>query len=345
MWSGGPSGWHPGPGAAPDPAGEGQPLVSVVIPTCRRDGPLRRCLEAVLAQDFPPGQFEVIVVDDARSKRTPRTVAEVAARHPAVRLRLLPGPGRGPAAARNCGWRAAGGALIAFIDDDSYPADRHWLAAGVRALARPDVALVAGVTRVPLPSRPTDHQRNVQGLERAPFLTCNAFCRRRWLEQVGGFDEAFTVPFREDSDLQFRIEAAGGRLVRCPQARVVHPAPPGRFAGSLQRQRYSMFNALIYKKHPRRYRELQRHRPLAYYATVVSAAAGVAALLARRRQAAGLAALAWLALTVRLFLRRLHGTSRHPLHLLDLALTSALIPPLSVYWRLRGAVRFRVWFW
>jgi hypothetical protein len=46
----------------------------------------------------------------------------------------------------------------------------------------------------------------------------------------------------------------------------------------------------------------------------------------------------------RFFAQRARGASRQPRHLLDLAITSLLIPPLAVYWRLRGAWRFRVLF-
>ena len=37
-------------------------------------------------------------------------------------------------------------------------------------------------------------------------------------------------------------------------------------------------------------------------------------------------------------------TSRAPGHIGEMLLTSALIPPLSVFWRLYGAVKFGVWF-
>ena len=52
----------------------------------------------------------------------------------------------------------------------------------------------------------------------------------------------------------------------------------------------------------------------------------------------------WLALTAQFCARRLRGTSHAPWHVAEMAATSALIPLLSVYWRLRGAVKFRVLF-
>ena len=52
----------------------------------------------------------------------------------------------------------------------------------------------------------------------------------------------------------------------------------------------------------------------------------------------------WGALTIGFWLTRLRGTSHAPAHLVEMLVTSALIPPLSVFWRLRGALRYRALF-
>jgi hypothetical protein len=55
-----------------------------------------------------------------------------------------------------------------------------------------------------------------------------------------------------------------------------------------------------------------------------------------------LAGLVWAALTGCFLARRLRNTSRAPRHVAEMLVTSALIPPLSVFWRIYGGVRFRV---
>jgi hypothetical protein len=143
--------------------------------------------------------------------------------------------------------------------------------------------------------------------------------------------------------LQFRIEQAGGVIRRNPRAVVVHPAPAGDFGISLRLQRYNLYNALAFKKHPRRYRrELQAWPPLNYYAMVALVPLFAGLLAARRGPLATGAAAAWGALYLEFLSRRLKGTSHRPWDVLDMAVTSALIPYLAVYWRLRGAVKFRV---
>jgi cellulose synthase/poly-beta-1,6-N-acetylglucosamine synthase-like glycosyltransferase len=319
--------------------------VSVVIPTYFRDELLARCLDGVLRQRLDGRQMEIIVVDDASSPTTGGVIEGVRRSHPSAAITLVPGRRAGPAVARNMGWRRARAPVIAFIDDDACPANDDWLALGLSHFADPVVDAVCGAVTVPTPERPTDFQRNVKRLEEGVFLTCNAFYRRSALERVGGFDERFTVPFREDSDLHFRVEALGGRLIRDPRAVVIHPAPPGRFAVSLRLQRYSMFNALLYKKHPGRFRrEVQSGPPWRYYALMALAAATLVSLARRRGRLAALMAAAWSLVEVEFFARRQRGAAPGLRHTADMALTSVLIPPLSIFWRLRGAWRFRVWF-
>jgi glycosyltransferase involved in cell wall biosynthesis len=323
-----------------------RPTVTVVIPTYRRDDLLQRCLEAVLSQDWPPEALQVIVVDDAGSTTTPEAVGEVALRHPDVQVLVLGGSHGGPAAARNTGWRAATGDVIAFVDDDAFPAGDDWIREGVRALRATNAPAVMGKVLVPLPPKPSDFQRNVANLETAEFLTCNAFVPRAALEAAGGFDEGFRVPFREDSDLQFRLEAAAGaRVLHADRAVVIHPAPRGGFGESVRRQRYSMYNALLYRKHRERYRQdIERRPPLAYYAMTALSVAAVVLLVAGKRS--GWVALGgWGFLLARFLARRLRGIDHSANHIADMVITSIVIPPVSVFWRLRGAARFRVLFW
>jgi hypothetical protein len=114
---------------------------------------------------------------------------------------------------------------------------------------------------------------------------------------------------------------------------------------SLSQQRKSAFEALLYRKHPALYRErIASGPPLAYYASTAAAVAGVVGALTQFPLVANACALVWLALTLRFFLLRVRGRSRAWRHVAEMAATSALIPFLSIYWRLRGALRYRTWF-
>ncbi len=347
-----------------DNADKAQPLVSVVIPTYHRSELLQRCLRALLEQDLAPSRFEVIVADDAASEETRCQVARMAisARDQGFCLRYIPVTGaHGPAAARNAGWRAARGHIVAFTDDDCIPAP-GWLSAGLAAFGLPCNQLVTGNTGdndgtarridgvsgrvvVPLCGAPTDYQRNEARLADASFVTANSFYRRDALVAVGGFDERFRMAWREDSDLHFRLLDHGGRLVAANDALVTHPTRPAPWGVSIAQQRKSMYNALLYKQHPRHYRVyIQSTPPWRYYATVAALGGVLVGVLTRHRLLASVSAVVWSALTLEFCIRRLPGTAHAPRHIAEMVVTSAVIPPLSVFWRLRGALKFRVWF-
>jgi len=320
--------------------------ISVVVPTFRRPVLLERCLEALQAQDCAPESYEVLIVDDADCKET-RFQVEKHARRAAERgnkICYLSTTGAcGPATARNLGWRAACGEIIAFTDDDCIPAT-NWLSAGLAAFTA-DVAAVSGRIRVPLPPHPTDYEHDAAHLEYSEFATANCFYRRSTLLALGGFDERFTAAWREDSDLFFRLLEHQLRHQACEAAIVTHPVRPARWGVSLWQQRKCMFNALLYKKHPALYRRhIQATPPLHYYCmvgvwlVVLLGAIGQSWLLI-------LAALAfWSWLTCHFCSQRLACTSHAPGHVSEMIITSILIPPLAIFWRLRGMITFRVFF-
>ena len=321
-------------------------LVSVVVPTCGRVDLLERCLGALDEQDIPSNMYEVVVVDDSTDGGVAAVVDRVASEEAGMAVRCVrSGALTGPAHARNVGWHAANGGIIAFTDDDCVPSPR-WLRGGIGAMVTSGgVDGAYGPIHVPLSGEPTDYERDAAGLERAEFSTANCFYTRSALEEVGGFDERFTSAWREDSDLFYQLLERGRRLGFARDALVVHPVRPAGWGVSLEQQRKSMFNALLYKKHSLLYRErVQSSPPWRYYATVGAlGAALVAAALSRGWLALSMLG-AWALLTASFCARRLRGTSRARGHVVEMIVTSVLIPPLAVYWRLRGAVRFRVLF-
>ena len=319
------------------------PRVTVVVPTYRRAALLKRCLAALADQTLRSTDYEIVIVHDGPGDEAYRSVA---GSHPPgfPRGRFLELPAqRGPAAARNRGWREARGAVIAFTDDDTVP-DSRWLECGLAALGtHADAAW--GRLVMPLGPAPTDYELDAARLAHAPFVTANCFVRHSTLVRVAGFDERFEQAWREDSDLHFRLLRAGARIVRAADAIVVHPIRPAPWGVSIAQQRKILFDALLYKKHPALYRERIRAHPRWDYYAAVGAHLGCAAAAAAG--AFGIAAAlgaAWAALTARIFAARLRPASKRAAHVLEMLVTSAAIPPAAVFWRLIGALRFRVLF-
>ena len=298
----------------------------VVIPSAGRAS-LARLLAALDSL-----HEHVVVVDDRARPAEPLAVP--------AGVRVVPGPARGPAAARNAGVRACGAEWVVFLDDDVEPqpgwAER--LAADLAAAA-PDVGGVQGRIAVPLPAarRPTDWERNTRGLETARWATADMAYRRSALAAVGGFDERFPRAYREDADLALRVTAAGWRIVAGERS-VRHPVRPAPAYVSLAKQAGNADDVLMRALHGRGWRERAGvpggRRPR--HAVVTAAVAG--ALVARRPRAA---AAAWLAGTAELAWARIAPGPRTPREVATMAWTSALMPFAATGWWLWGHATLR----
>jgi histidinol-phosphate phosphatase family protein len=307
--------------------------VDVVVPTTGRDS-LRSLLAALGREEFSERLGgRLIVVDDRRAGSAP-----LALDPPATVVR---GPARGPAAARNVGWRAATAEWVAFLDDDVVP-ERGWAAALLSDLARAqsDVAGSQGRIRVVLPSdrRPTDWERNVAGLDGARWATADMAYRRDALVAVGGFDERFERAYREDADLALRILRAGWRLARGDRV-VTHPVAPADPLVSVRLQAGNADDVLMRALHGRGWREdagAPSGRLPLHLATVGAGLAAVAAGLSGRRELARGAALGWVATTAEFAWRRIAPGPSDPREVVKMVTTSVAIPPAAAWHFVRG---------
>ncbi|ODT46905.1 MAG: hypothetical protein ABS70_00090 [Nitrospira sp. SCN 59-13] len=325
--------------------GHDGPWLSVVVPTYRRPDLLQRCLSTLCDQTMEKWRYEIIVVVDGGSEDIRQLITMMTASPGGPVIQYLATPARrGPASARNLGWRSARGGIIAFTDDDCI-ATPTWLESGWAAIRSTGLSGVWGRIIVPIPENPTDHELCTKGLEQAPCATANCFYRKDALEEVGGFDERFTRAWREDSDLQFMLLERHHRLAPCEGAVIVHPARRAAWGISVALQRNNEFNALLYKKHPDLYRTLlHASAPWNYYVGVAAMLLALGSLLAHWPAGIVLGMAVWLALTAHFCWHRLRVTSKHWAHVCEMVVTSALIPPVAVYWRLKGAWRYRVLF-
>jgi glycosyltransferase involved in cell wall biosynthesis len=320
------------------------PLVSVVVPTYRRADLLDRCLTALCAQTLPPNTYEIIVCDDGPDDVMRATAMRHAQRPNAPRLVYLPVTAtQGPAGARNVGWRAARAPVIAFTDDDTVPRP-DWLRAGLAAM-QPGVDAVSGAIIMPIPPLPSDYELDASHLQEAEFATANCLVRRAALEGVGGFDARYGMAWREDSDLHFALLEGGYVVARASSAVVDHPLRPAPYAVALRAQRKIRYDTLLYKKYPRLYRERIRRAPPWFYLSICGLmVVAVLALIGGRPVLAALTGAGWLFLTLHFFLRRIRHTRTDPSHVLETLITSFLIPPLSIFWRVVGSLAYRAGF-
>ncbi|MGD9796929.1 MAG: glycosyltransferase family 2 protein [Acidimicrobiia bacterium] len=203
---------------------------AVVVPTRDRPVALARCLDALAAQDLGAvplvGDLAILVVDDASAD--PDAVRAVAA----GRARVVAGEGRGPAAARNLGARAAGAAgadAVLFTDDDCRP-EQGWVAAHLARIER-GAAVVAGPTLAgpgaAAPARAAQVVTNLlvaapPGAGTVAFAPTSNLAGRADVFAALPFDERYPSAAGEDRDWCDRYTSTGGTIAFEPTAVVDH---------------------------------------------------------------------------------------------------------------------------
>ncbi|MDR6943184.1 glycosyltransferase family 2 protein [Mucilaginibacter pocheonensis] len=319
--------------------------ISVVIPTYNRPILLQKCLQALAMQRLNKDQYEIIVVSDGPDSKTERLLNTWIKRRRSLNIKYFSlFTKKGPAAARNYGWLNARGHLVAFTDDDCVP-DKNWLSAYLKSYRTGDKVAFTGKTTVPVPNQPTDHELNTSGLQFADFITANCCCPKGVLKMIGGFDERFTMAWREDSDLQFKLINEGVEIIKVETAQVVHPVRKAPWGVSIKDQKKTMFNALLYKKHPWLYRKkIQSRPPFQYYFMIGGAGLAFAGLVATSIPLIAVGGLIWAGFTGSFIKKRLSATAKTTRHISEMIVTSVVIPFLSIFWQLYGAVKYRVLF-
>ncbi|MGC8476977.1 MAG: glycosyltransferase [Acetobacteraceae bacterium] len=250
----------PAPEAIRLPRPEADPVVSILITSYGQVPLTLRCL-AALAADDPGVPIEILLGDDAAPD--PATAALARVRH----VRLIRNPARlGYLRSVNALAAAARGEFLLLLNNDTEP--RRGAVAAMLALlrARPDAGAVGAKLLWPDgrlqeaggilwrdgsawnwgrgedPERPEyNYVREVDYCSAAALMIPRAI-----FAALGGFDPAFAPAYCEDSDLAFRLRAAGWKVLYQPEAVVVHvegashgtdPAQGGKAYQSLNQAR------------------------------------------------------------------------------------------------------------
>jgi len=317
--------------------------ISVVIPTNRHPGLLRTCINALVHQSFDKNFYEIIVVSESDDHQTKNLVKSFKQLHTSIYYLQL-AEKKGPAAARNLGWRRAWGKLIAFTDDDCVP-DKTWLATLYKTYNGEEEIAYAGRVQLSSSRQPQGFEKSTSQLETAEFVTANCCCTKMALEKVGGFDERFSMAWREDSDLEFKLIKKNIPVIKIEEAVVIHPARQAGLGVSIKEQKKGIFNALLYKKFPELYRQkIQAKESWDYYMIAVAFGCLLVGSLLQLKWFAIVFSIFWLVLTINLMRKRLMATARSFRQIVEMTITSIVIPLVSVFWQIYGAIKYKTLF-
>jgi succinoglycan biosynthesis protein ExoA len=213
------------------------PMISIVV-LCRNEEEfIGRCLDSLVANDYPKDRLEVLVADGMSQDGTRNIVESYSKKHAFVKL--LDNPKKIPATAANQGIRAAKGDLVMIAGAHAlYPTDyvskcaaysQSYPAAdnigGVRSTEPRDNTpigkSIAYVTshRLGAGTAPYHRARNSPSYVDSVWGGCY---RREVFERLGLYNEALIVG--EDREFNRRLRGFGGKILQVPEIKCTYYA-------------------------------------------------------------------------------------------------------------------------
>jgi glycosyltransferase AglE len=199
-----------------------QPFVSVIVPVYNDPKKIEICIKKLLRQTYPKNKYEIIIVDNNSTDKTPKVVRK----YP-VKL-FFEKNIQSSYAARNKGLKKAKGEIIAFTDSDCQP-NKEWLENGVKSLLEKECDLVAGKVSFLFKNKNNAYEiydsiYNVQQEEKVlkgEAATANLFIWKYVFDKIGFFPN--NVKSGGDATLTNRASSKGFNLVYEPTAELYHP--------------------------------------------------------------------------------------------------------------------------
>lgn len=188
------------------------PFFSIIIPAYNEEKLIERCLKAVFNQNFPKDQYEIIVVDNASTDKTPDLIKKF----PVISLFE---PKKGLIQARSTGLKKARGVYIINLDADvQVPPD--WLKRIYAPLQKnPRIALLTGPYKCVDDPKKFDRHNYIFGLlmdfankilkTLFVYYGGNVVIKRQLFLDIGGYDLRYTT---DQVSIINRLKKAGGEI-------------------------------------------------------------------------------------------------------------------------------------
>lgn len=172
---------------------------------------LKRCIDSILACDYPKEKLRIIYVDGGSSD----TSKAIATAYQNVTLIALDPLHPTPGLQRNAGWKNGTAPFVQFLDSDTI-IDPAWLRAATTAIQDPAIGAINGYRRELHPERTIYNW--IGDIEwngppgQSDCFGGDVLIRRTALEESGGYDE--TLVGGEDPELSRRIIRNGWQIRR-----------------------------------------------------------------------------------------------------------------------------------
>ena len=212
---------------------------SIIVATYNRTSFLKQVINALLNQRTKY-KYEIIIINDGSTDNTKEVLNNYTKNHKIKIINLK--KNRGPAVARNIGFKTARYPVAIVMDDDCI-ADKNWL----DNMFKPFSSKKVGIS--------SHYYVKING-QKIFGGTSTAYLKKA-VETVGYFDQRFRFPIWEDADLVFRIMDAGYKVAYAKGAKFNHLREmPKKLVDkinyAIRRIWIHQSDVLLFKKHPLR---------------------------------------------------------------------------------------------
>jgi len=204
-------------------------IVSIIIP-CRNEGKhIAKCLDSIIANDYPKDKLEVLVIDGMSEDGTREIIERYSQQYP--NIKFLDNPKKIVPTAMNLGIKEANGDIIIRMDAHTeYPND--YVSKIVHWLEKSEVDNVGGICET-LPGADTLQAKAIALAISSPFGVGNSMFRigvkeptyvdtvpfgayrKEVFDKIGLFDEELVR--NQDDEFNLRLIKNGGKILLVPE--------------------------------------------------------------------------------------------------------------------------------
>ncbi|MEA2007858.1 MAG: glycosyltransferase family 2 protein [Chloroflexota bacterium] len=243
------------------------PKLSVIIPCYNGQSTIKILLQAILEQDFPTAEMEVIIADGMSTDETRKEIAAFKVEHPELAVEVIDNPKRTTPSGLNVAMRAAQGKFILRFDAHTSPR-AGYISRCIAALEQGLGDNVGGVCEMrpgseswmgraialalahPLGVGDAGYRigSEARAVDTVPF---GAF-RRSLIDEIGGFDESLLA--NEDYEFNVRVRQSGRTVWIDPEIRSTYVARTTLSALARQYWRYGYWKLRMLTRYPETFR-------------------------------------------------------------------------------------------
>jgi len=229
-----------------------QPRVTILIPIRNVAKYIKECLDALLNQTYPKDRYEIWLLDNNSDDGT----LDIVSQYPKDKVKVIQTGVHSPPVKYNRILPEVKSEVIGFVDGDANVSEK-WLELVIEPLKNPETAGASGViltaNKNKLVSRligyelQDRYERMSHEIKRV--ATMHVVYKKEILEKIGGFNETSKTGY--DSDIGYRINDAGYKIINVPEATVYHNHRETLAAFFKQQYEYGKFGLVMFLKMPK----------------------------------------------------------------------------------------------